>query len=457
MASLLLPQRPGELWTPGHRSIANPIPLGVREEGSLVNTALWTRTGARHLLITGSTGAGKTNTMNVLLAGILAANDSIVWVIDVAKHGKSLAHWLPCIDWMATRPDTVAAMLTEAINVISARSLHGAQQAARGHGEAVMRPRPTQALLSIIIDEASAALNAREDIADMATQISETGREVGVQLIIGAQKVISESLGDATRLISQLNPVICLRMNKRRDYLNALGVPASELPLEAFTVPGVLLYQDGPDTDPLPVRSFALYEPSDARRIADAYAPHRPKFEPYILAALSDAYHQRDRDPLGVGTLPDNVIPIQRTSSRRTIPAAVPAQPRVHLPVLPTAADYAASSQRQQQAHARLTEARSFITAQINLPDVPATPLTHLAAVHTPAPERVTADMLPSADKIMKTLAGAAGPLDRTEIATLSGYSRAQTYRALNYLENVALVQRGRRGRTVTFTAAHAA
>ncbi|WP_169454427.1 type IV secretion system DNA-binding domain-containing protein, partial [Catelliglobosispora koreensis] len=94
------------LWLPGVRSIHTPVPLGVYEDGSVAELALWNTIGARHTFLTGATGSGKTTSLNVLLTGTMASVDTVVWVIDVAKRGKSLAPWLPCIDWLATDPAT---------------------------------------------------------------------------------------------------------------------------------------------------------------------------------------------------------------------------------------------------------------------------------------------------------------------------------------------------------------
>ncbi|WP_020523040.1 type IV secretion system DNA-binding domain-containing protein, partial [Catelliglobosispora koreensis] len=223
-----------DLWAPGARTIHTPIPLGVYEDGSTAQLALWNSIGARHTFLTGATGSGKTTSLNVLLTGTMASVDTVVWVIDVAKRGKSLAPWLPCIDWLATDPATAVDMLTCANAVIDARALAGARLAATGDGDAVLKPSPDLPLLLIVIDEASALFGRNtpeaQEATEQATQVAETGREVAVGSIIATQKPTQDSLGHSGRLKSQLNPVLCLRMNRLGDLRWAMtNAPAESL------------------------------------------------------------------------------------------------------------------------------------------------------------------------------------------------------------------------------------
>src|SRR5690349_4215685 len=94
------------LWTPGGRRITDGVPLGERADRSPMMLDLWTREhGARHALMGGASGSGKTNTLNVITCGLAACGDAVIWAIEVAKAGQGQAAWLPCFDWLATRLD----------------------------------------------------------------------------------------------------------------------------------------------------------------------------------------------------------------------------------------------------------------------------------------------------------------------------------------------------------------
>ena len=73
-------------WLPAARSIRHPFPLGRTADGTEVNFALWRKEhGSLHPVVGGATGGGKTNTLNVITAGVISCADSVLWNIDVAK------------------------------------------------------------------------------------------------------------------------------------------------------------------------------------------------------------------------------------------------------------------------------------------------------------------------------------------------------------------------------------
>ena len=75
----------------------------------------------RHALFAGTTGAGKSGGLNVLIGTLAACQDVVVWAIDL-KKGMELRPWAPCLDRLATTPGEAAALLADAVAIVQARA-----------------------------------------------------------------------------------------------------------------------------------------------------------------------------------------------------------------------------------------------------------------------------------------------------------------------------------------------
>ncbi|MDI1464313.1 hypothetical protein QEZ54_25405 [Catellatospora sp. KI3] len=395
-------------WAGGQRSARNPLPVGIYEDGTPAHASPWTKVGGRNIFVCGAMGSGKSNLLNVLLAGLFSCHDTIVFGADVAKSGKSLAPWISCFDWFATTPEDVLTMLRAMNRIIGARATEGARSAAQGKGDAVLQPSPRLPLLVGVFDELSAMLGRSTDVADACTeemtQIAETDREVAVALILATQKPTQDSLGNSGRLKSQLNPVLAGRMNRLSDLRWALpNAPAEALNLGVYTVPGVWLSQDGADASPLPMRSYALYEPADVARLAAYYAPHRPQLDAVSRLAAGPDYANRNRDPFNLD------------SGTRAVTS----------PAAPVAAKPSPTRRvTKDTATAASAQAKAAIDQVADLPDLPPVDLDNLTQLHPPAHEPVDPDAIAA---ILTALHNAPDGLTRAEIQTATGRSKSWT------------------------------
>ncbi len=309
------------VWTPGARRITDGIPLGERADRSPLSLGLWTPShGSKHVLMGGASGSGKTNTLNVITCGLAACGDTVIWAIEVAKAGQGQAAWLPCFDWLATTLHEAVAMLQAAVTIIEARSRILAAAASRGKGDDKLVPTPNLPAIEIIIDEAAALFGIktgdpdRVDLAAQATelarQISQTGRSAGVGLLVTTQRPTVAALGDDGDFRSQLHPNLCLRMNRRADVGFVLqGVDLDTVDTTLFNVPGLLYLQDGPDVDPLPIRSYALHHPPIVNRLARILAAGRPALDPVARDAAGEPYALRPADPFTAPTTARTAAP----------------------------------------------------------------------------------------------------------------------------------------------------
>lgn len=402
------PPTPG-LWTPGARRIADGIPLGERADRTPLSLPLWTPShGSRHPLMGGASGSGKTNAINVITCGVAACGDTVLWAIETAKAGQGQAAWLPCFDWLATTLAEAVAMLQAAVAIIDARSRVLAAAASRGKGDDKVIPAPDLPALVIIIDEAAALFGIktgnpdRVELAAQATelarQISQTGRSAGVGLLTATQRPTVAALGDDGDFRSQLHPNLCLRMNRRADVGFVLqNVDLDTVDTTLFNVAGLLYVQDGPDVDPLPIRSYALYQPAIVNRLARVLAAGRPGLDPPARDAAGEPYAARPADPF-------------RTTPGTPRPAR-------------TATPAASSGQRRVKAVDALTAARA---AAADLPELPPIPLDGL---NTDTGPRAASPADASMTEAITTVLTDAGP---------DGMSTAQITTAVHRLRGAA-------------------
>lgn len=132
------------------RSVKDPIPVGVYEDGTVATLTL----REQAMLIVGLRGKGKSNLLNVLIAHLAMCVDVMIFCID---HKHRLARpwiqpWLdqqgyrPVIDWLATTPEETDIMLTACLRGIDART-------SAGDGREKIEPSAGEPAVLVICDE----------------------------------------------------------------------------------------------------------------------------------------------------------------------------------------------------------------------------------------------------------------------------------------------------------------
>jgi hypothetical protein len=152
-------------------------------------------------LVFGTTGAGKSRTVQYLLA-CEKRNSIVSWYGDL-KGGQSAPEARGQVDWLATSQEEVILMLRAAVAVSQARQ---ARYAALGRNAFVIGdPDP---LLSVRIDEANRLLEKgapyREEATYLVKELGRTGRSVGVGEELDAQASHLEELGGSDTLRAML-------------------------------------------------------------------------------------------------------------------------------------------------------------------------------------------------------------------------------------------------------------
>ena len=74
----------------------------------------------------------------MLLANLAACPNVVIWAIDLTR-GAELRPWAPCPGRLATTPAEAAALLADAVTIVSARAQHLAD-----HGKREWQPSPAR-------------------------------------------------------------------------------------------------------------------------------------------------------------------------------------------------------------------------------------------------------------------------------------------------------------------------
>jgi hypothetical protein len=128
---------------PSVTSITEPVDLGPFEDAEPC-CVLFLR---RHAIFGGTTGAGKSGGLNVLMGNLTACRDVVIWAIDL-KKGMELQPWASCIGRLATTPEEATLLLRDAVAIMQTRAAWLAS-----HGRRTWEPAPEWPALVIIIDE----------------------------------------------------------------------------------------------------------------------------------------------------------------------------------------------------------------------------------------------------------------------------------------------------------------
>lgn len=241
---------------PASNTITKPVDAGLYEDGSpvLVNIL------RRHVLIAGTTGAGKSVVENGFAAALAKCADAEPWGIDM-KGGMELQPWAQALRHLATTPEQAVTLLALAVVTLDRRAAQLAVLGVR-----TWEPTPAEPAITIIIDEYA---ELPPDALAHADSIARRGRAVAVTLLLATQRPTQGAMGgNAVR--SQIDVRICLRVRERRDTDLILGQGALNAGWDAhaLTLPGTFLLSDPEHTTPMRARAYLITDAQAATHAA---------------------------------------------------------------------------------------------------------------------------------------------------------------------------------------------
>lgn len=288
-------------WAPGARTIAQGAPVGPQmstPDNVSVIHSYRAGYGARHKLVAGTTGSGKSVTVRSIAVHVVASADAVLAGVDLVKGGatllpfrKSMANllYLP-----ASKANDQAAFLAKAAELLAelrwlrseialrtALMAEGKVRDADGEITDVWPASPEHPAIEYVFEEFAAtmtkveALDAAlaEEIEAELDGIGQTARSSGIALTIINQ--LPTVAGVPASLRSNLNQTILHKLNTSSDQ----GRLWSQYDVDAVSLPlgKGLVYIEAPEGDnPALTRAYDLSKPKDCVAIAEAYAATRP-------------------------------------------------------------------------------------------------------------------------------------------------------------------------------------
>ncbi|HYR62823.1 MAG TPA: FtsK/SpoIIIE domain-containing protein [Actinomycetota bacterium] len=231
------------LWYGPRSTEALEVPIGVSDSGEVVTLAL--RRDGPHGLIAGTTGAGKSELLQSILAGLAVHNppDVVSFLLVDYKGGAAFGD-------LATLPHTVG-LVTDLDERLAARALvslnaelrrreHILRQAgvadiaqferqcrARAGGPT---PQPLPNLV-IVVDEFATIAQELPGFVDTLIDVAQRGRSLGVHLLLATQ---SPGGVVGPRLQANINYWMCLRVSLDAESTAMIGTnDAALIPVNA--------------------------------------------------------------------------------------------------------------------------------------------------------------------------------------------------------------------------------
>lgn len=175
------------------RTINNPFPVGISEDGQVISISL----REVHGYIVGMTGAGKSNLLNVLIAQMGRCVDTVIWMIDM-KGGRVARPWLqpwvngetdsPVLDWVATTREEAALMMNCFTAAVDTRSNSGM-------GVTKIIPRADRPQILLLTDEMAVLFSPDRGRSNSLPEGAVTNFEFLEKAITAIQMGRSEACG----------------------------------------------------------------------------------------------------------------------------------------------------------------------------------------------------------------------------------------------------------------------
>lgn len=129
-------------------STRTAVPFGIDEHGRQVTLPLWNG----HLLMAGTSGAGKSWTLHTILAGLAALPDTAFVLIDPKR--VELAHWRQRATTVATDIASMDSVLEASVKLVRDRfKAMEKTSKAHPHGRQLLEPSPEDPHVILVIEE----------------------------------------------------------------------------------------------------------------------------------------------------------------------------------------------------------------------------------------------------------------------------------------------------------------
>lgn len=287
-------------------TVNEPFSIGEFEDGTDVEILY------RYLQawLVGMTDAGKSNTLNVLIAQFTRCVDTLVWVAAADKGIPLVSPWLkpftegrtntPLLDWVATDTPECMKLLLAAYQAADIRS-----RTPRGGRDKITISQATPQII-VLLEEAPALLEntklwtthkgERRTASWIAREIVRLGRSEGVSLMPVAQRGTAGMLGaQGGDIKANIGLKIGMRTAKRDD--NRWVFPDDPaIALHELVHNGSMYVKRSNDSRPMPAKAYFLEPEYRLPEVAEQHTAYRTDLEPSTARALGKDYLDRWSD-----------------------------------------------------------------------------------------------------------------------------------------------------------------
>jgi hypothetical protein len=278
-------------------SMREPLHVGVYEDGmtaSILAAAANPREGRNlsHLLLVGTSGAGKSLLARYTMAEIGTRRESSIWAIDVVKRRQTLGCAEPALDWFATDRDEAYAMIDCLPEVIGARTDYLASRDLDN-----WEPGCGINHLTLWVEEFAPVLRDLETFTD----VTATARSAGVWIVLSGQRVTFDNLPTSVR--NNINDTLCMGVKDAHEADYALGsemIQAGASPQTWANQQAGMAYLKGAGIEKerqlVPLRGYGepfMDDASQLTALLNQYAHLRDPLDAVTAMAAGSAYKNR--------------------------------------------------------------------------------------------------------------------------------------------------------------------
>ncbi len=190
----------------GQSIAAGPIKIGIYEDGTPAFVHLYSEAGAKHLIISGMNGSGKSVGARNILIDVAERCDTRIFAVDVAKGSQTLGPMEKGLDLFFTQPALGNAFLTRMKNVIKERADYLGRKQLDS-----WEPGCGLDFLVLIIEEGASFVNDSDDFI----RVVETARSAGVAIILSIQRASHTNMPTDAR--AQFASALCFGVEREMD------------------------------------------------------------------------------------------------------------------------------------------------------------------------------------------------------------------------------------------------
>ncbi len=183
-------------------TVFDPIPMGLYETGVVMCKTLADKAGAKHELIQGTTGSGKSSGSKVEVCELMTRREVGIIVVDTVKGIQTFGPAAPGLAWLVTDEPTAKRFMKRLMVVIKA---HTEYLGARDLSEWV--PGCGLTFLVVQLEEAGILL---EELGDEFKNVVKAARSAGIAVRVSLQRPSHDEMPTTAR--AQLGTISCYGM-----------------------------------------------------------------------------------------------------------------------------------------------------------------------------------------------------------------------------------------------------